>query len=99
MRLTNKVHEIVPLNNRLRENSMQESMKIQELLQRYGHLNRLIGDLRTECISYDRDSAAYKDSLSSLKRNKQRLVDVENTLVELGLLNEDARYIDLEVGK
>jgi hypothetical protein len=72
-------------------------MNIQELLQRYGHLNRLIGDLRTECITYALDDAAYKDSLSSLKRNKQRLVDVENDLVELGLLNEDARYIDLEV--
>jgi hypothetical protein len=78
---------------------MKELMNIRELLERYGQLNRKVGDLRTECINYDVDSAAYKDSLASLKRNTQRLADVENTLIGSGLLNENARYTDLEVGK
>lgn len=74
-----------------------QTMKIQGWLEKYGHLNRKVGDLRTECINYDVDSAAYKDSLASLERNQSRLADVENTLIYLGLLNENARYIDLEL--
>ncbi len=70
-------------------------MNIQDLLQKYGHLNRKVGDLRTEVINFERNSHAWNDSLNSLQRNTKRLAELEDTLIDMGLLNEDARYEDV----
>ena len=72
-------------------------MNIQQLLEKFAHLNRKVGDLRTEVINFERNSHAWNDSLDSLQRNTKRLAELEDTLIDMGLLNEDARYYDLEL--
>ena len=70
-------------------------MNIQQLLEKFAHLNRKVGDLRTEVINFERNSHAWNDSLDALQRNTKRLAELEDTLIDMGLLNEDARYEDV----
>ena len=72
-------------------------MNIQELLEKFAHINRKVGDLRTEVITFERNSHAWNDSLEELKTATHELTELEDTLIDMGLLNFDARYIDLEL--
>ena len=72
-------------------------MNIQELLKKFAHLNRKIGDLRTEVINFERHSHAWNDSLEELRTTAPVLTEIENVLIDMGLLNDDDRYYDLEL--
>jgi hypothetical protein len=65
---------------------------IQTLLERYGRYNRLIGDYRSWTIQADITSDKFKDARRSLDRCMVKLAEIENTLVDMGLLNEDDRH-------
>ena len=67
---------------------------IQTLLEKYGRVNRLVGDYRACLVRADLGTTAYKDNRISLDRAMSKLARVENTLEDMGLLHYGDRHTD-----
>ena len=67
---------------------------IQTLLERYGRVNRLIGDYRACTIHSDPSSTRFTDAQWSLDRCIVKLARIENTLEDMGLLDAGDRHTD-----
>ena len=67
-------------------------MNIPALLEKYGRVNRLVGDYRACLVRADLGTTAYKDNRISLDRAMAKLARVENTLEDMGLLDVGDRY-------
>ena len=71
-------------------------MDIQTLIEKYGHLNRLIGGYRESVNNSVRGTQEHNESAYSLTCAKERMATVEDQLQDLGLLHFSDRYTDRE---
>ena len=69
-------------------------MKIPALLEKYGRLNRLVGDYRACVVRADLGTEKHRDALNCLERTMTKLARIENTLEDMGLMAEDDRHTD-----
>ena len=69
-------------------------MNIPALLEKYGRVNRLVGDYRACLVRADLGTTAYKDNRISLDRVMAELARVEDTLEDMGLLHYGDRHTD-----
>ena len=65
---------------------------IQTLLERYGRINRFIGDYRRTSCDSACESTRFKDAQWALDRYMVKLAKVENTLEDMGMLDVGDRY-------
>jgi hypothetical protein len=69
-------------------------MNIPALLEKYGRVNRLVGDYRACLVRSELGSDMHKDCRISLDRAMSKLARVENTLEDMGLLHYGDRHTD-----
>jgi hypothetical protein len=69
-------------------------MNIPQLLERYGRVNRLVGDYRACVVVSDLGTTQHKDAKISLDRAMRKLATIENTLEDMGLLHYGDRHTD-----
>ncbi len=69
-------------------------MNIPTLLEKYGRLNRTVGDYRVCLITSDLGTNRHKDARIALDRAMAKLSKVENTLEDMGLLNASDRHTE-----
>jgi hypothetical protein len=69
-------------------------MNIPALLEKYGRVNRLVGDYRACLVRSELGSDIAKDCRISLDRATAKLARIENTLEDMGLLHYGDRHTD-----
>jgi hypothetical protein len=69
-------------------------MNIPALLERYGRVNRLVGDYRACVVRSDLGTEKHRDAHRCLDMAMYKLAGIENTLEDMGLLNVDDRHTD-----
>ena len=72
-------------------------MNIQDLIQKYAHLNRLIGDYRQSCANVTDHDVRYAE-WKQLQNVQERMARVEDQLEDMGLLHFSDRYTDRAQG-
>ena len=69
-------------------------MNIPTLLEKYGRVNRLVGDYRACLVRSELGTNMHKDCRISLDRAMAKLSRIENTLEDMGLLHYGDRHTD-----
>jgi hypothetical protein len=69
-------------------------MNIPTLIEKYGRLNRTVGDYRACLIASDLGTSRHKDARIALDRAIEKLSRVEDQLEDMGLLHFSDRHTD-----
>ena len=71
-------------------------MNIPTLIEKYGRVNRLVGDYRACVVRTNLGTANHQDAKRCQDMAMFKLAGVENTLEDMGLLNADDRQTNRE---
>jgi hypothetical protein len=69
-------------------------MNIPTLIEKYGRVNRLVGDYRACVVRSDLGTEKHKDAKRCLGMAMFKLAGIENTLEDMGLLHFSDRHTD-----